>query len=423
MKLRDEAADDRMAGTPSLLAYLPQILAYPLHGFCPPVTLMIALFTWIGVKSFMGLPMLAITAIWALHYLLNIIDHTSHGHATPPPLGGEAAFLGIGTVFQALLLPLAALTAAWGLHFGPAARAVLGLAAFLWPAALFALATSRDWNAAANPLRWLHVIAGMGLAYLLPCALLALGVGLLGMVPAGAGLALLTALVCYVLFATAHLLGFVGYHRREQLDLDTRVGDPAEKRAREDQEQRIEGLLARIEQSLNAGEVGTAARAIAAESGDRGFFEELFERLLRRRHPVLLHTAGRRLVTTLVAERRLARAVEVYEACEHQHPGFEPESPEQLPLLAGQALEQRLAGLFEKIAGDIERRYPGDPVAVPLGLLQARYWSEQRQDDARALAVLAPLRAQRQHPQHAQVESLVRALQRLNAAGGQGASP
>lgn len=414
--LRDHAADDRMAGTPSLAAYLPRILLYPLQGFCLPVVIMIALFTAIGAQSLFGIPMLTITAIWAIHYLLQIVEHTAQGHATAPPLTGEAVFLGMQTVLQALLLPALGLFVAARLPAG-ASAAVLALTAFLFPAALFALAISRDWNAAANPLRWLGVIAGMGTAYLLPCALLAAGVLALRLTPPGLGLALMAGLVSYLMFATAHLLGFVGYHRRERLGFEARVGDPGERRALEEQSARLEQLLAQVELALVDGQVEAAARAILREPGGpasvRGFFEDLFERLQRRRHPVLLHTAGRRLIGVLLAEKRAPRALEVYETCENLHPGFETEDAAQRVALAQQALEAGHHRLVDRLLADFAQRHPGDPALLPAGLVLARSFSA-RGDDARALAALEPLLSLATHPQHAQARVLAGALRKLN---------
>src|SRR5690242_4094826 len=91
---RDHAADRRMAETPSLIAYLPRILAYPFSGYALGALLMFVIFLWIGLHGLAGIALLAITAPWFFHYAEGVIDRTAQGQATPPRFGGDMLFIG-----------------------------------------------------------------------------------------------------------------------------------------------------------------------------------------------------------------------------------------------------------------------------------------------------------------------------------------
>jgi hypothetical protein len=419
LRYRDEAADDRMAGTRSALAYLPQLLVYPLTGFCLPVMVMVAGFVAVGVQSWMGLPLLMITGTWMLHYLVRLIEHTAQGHATPPPIAADVVFLDAVKMFKALCGPLLALNMVVALQHrdAPVAAGVaLAVCAFLAPAYLFLIATDGRLSAALNPLRWIGVLAGFGPGYVLLCLLLAGGAGVLGWVSKQGSVGLLAFACCYVLFLTAHLMGFLAYHRRERLDIDVHVGDPEDKRRVREQAERLQAVIAKIQARVQDRDLEGAATALLAEPGGpaslRGFHEDLFERVLTIGPPALIHAQGRRLIAVLLDEKRDARAFEVFEACENRHPHFETETPEQWARIALEALRARLLPRFETLADALERRFPDSDAVLSVRLVQARYCSETLGDDERARALLQPLLARTAHPQHAQVQGLARVLAR-----------
>lgn len=419
-KIHSDAADARLASTPALWAYLPWILIYPLRGYALPVLLMIVLFVRLGTQSLMtGIPLLAITTIWSLHYLISVIARSAAGRALPPPMTADVVFLDAAKTFKALLLPALVASAVHSLEQHgqrQAATAVLGLGAFVMPAYFLLLAFSNKLGTAINPLQWLQVIVVTGLPYLASCALLALAVAAFLWLSGTLGIVMMVAAGAYLSLMIGHLLGYIAYHRHESLGIDVEVRHPDEQRRERDQSERMEGLLRRIEYSLTRHDADGAERALLAEPGPadnaRPFHETLFERLLTRGDARLIHAQGRRLVSLLLREKRAARALDVLITCNDRHPHFEPETVTELATLASTALAEGHAALFSQLLKQLQARAPADPVITQLRFEQARDCCERRHDDAAALAILRPLMMQREHPLHPRIVALVRALER-----------
>lgn len=421
----EEVADARMARSSGLLNYAPWIAAYPLRGFALPVLLMITLFVTAGMRSdafgtglpLTGIPLLVITAIWSVHYLTLVIRDSARGHALPPALSAEVVFLSGG--LRPLLLPVAVASLHhWlGSRHPPLAQALLLASVFLLPAYLFILATEESLAAALNPLRWLQTVLQLGVPYALSATALTVGVFSLGKVSGLFSLSVLAFLAVYLAVAAAHLLGYVGFARRGRLGLHVEVRHPDEVAREREQADRLAALLVRIESCLQHRDEAGAAREIAAEPGGpvsvRVFFEALFDRLLGRGNVHLVHAAGARLITVLLAENRNARALEVAERCLDRHPQFEPQAPEQIERLAREALQSRYDALFERLVRNLEQRYPAHPLQVNWQLLRAQFLAERRGDEAAALLLLRPLLALDTHPLQPRIAALTRALEHL----------
>lgn len=426
MRLPGESeADAQMARSRSVLAWLPWAAAYPFKGFCLPVLVMVTLFTTLGVKSdalvpgvpTTGIPLLAITAIWTLHYLMRVIQHTARGHAWPPAMTGDAVFF--KGAFAPLLLPALAVTAYFALRRAdpPLAHGIVGATLFVTPAYLFVLATEESLPSALNPLRWLELMLAAGIWYLLPSLVLAAGAWGLFQLSSTAASATLAALFCYTLFSSAHLLGYIGFLRREKLGLHSEVRDPDEAEREQQQAERLNRLLLIIENALLRKDEDAAAKELRAEPGGPvnvlAFFEDVFQRLLTRGTPYLVHESGRRLITELLKQRRSERALEVAELCFNRHSHFEPNCTAELDMLARQALHSRNFRMFDLLLRNMDERYPNDPYLAQAALLRAQYLAEQRKDDAGALALLQPWLTRSDHPLHGRINALARALQNL----------
>lgn len=417
MHFRDETADRRMASTPSLARYLPRILLYPLSGHALPALLMLAVMLWFGLQSIFGVALFAIAAPWVFHYAEAVIDRTALGQATPPQFGGDMVYLG-GVAALRPLVGVAAIAGGYYLaagHGAAAQLAVLAAGALLFPAFMLVLAVENSLFSALNPVKLVLAMTGTGTAYLAVCAVLTLSAAAIVAFASQAALFASLLAAIYLWLMTFHLLGYVAYHRAAQLGLQVRHAPPTdESRRMEQQAERLAAVLRRIDEALHRGDLDAAARALYAEPGGpadvRLFHEELFEQLQRRRKVELVHAQGQRLVTQLLREKRAARALDIAETCFDTHPDFAPEQPAQAVALAEAALQARREGLFERLTRDASRRYAGDPAAVSLAFLVARYCCDVRRDDARAREILKPLLAQTAHPQHRQIAAYARAL-------------
>ena len=419
MHLRDEAADRRMAETPSLGAYLPHILAYPLKGHGAFVVVFLAVLLWFGTASILGIALFAIAAPWTFHYFEGVIEQSSLGRATPPIFGGNMIYLGGIRALQPLI-GLGIIAASYTLAFnaGLGARlAVLVAGAFWYPAFLLVLAVEGNILAALNPLRAVRTIVAVGPAYLGICVVMvgAVAIGKYAAGTAATFLALLTGI--YLAMVVFHMLGYVAFHRHAQLGLLLKVAPPTdESRAMDAQDERLKVLLAKIDASSGS---EAASVALYAEPGGpaylRIFHEELFEQLqvkgqVQRRREPLIHAQGSRLITQLLREKRAARALDIAETCYDFHKDFQPEQPAQAVELAQMALLSKRLGLFKRLTHDAATRYDQDAAAVSLQFLVAKDAYENGGDEARAREILAPLLADEGHPLARQIAAYARAL-------------
>lgn len=418
---RDPVADARMARSLGVADYALPLLAYPLRGHCPPVIAMLALFIDLALMSRgtlplglpdAGLPLLCITLIWTLFYLLDVIRQTARGHALPPPFSGEALYLAAG--LRPLALPLM-VGLGWLALREPhpaLALALLAVAAFVLPAYLFILATEGVLLYALDPARWLRLIASFGLHYLLPCAALAGSVALLRLAGGWIDGFLLAALCGYLLFGVAHLLGYLGFRRQAELGLAVAVKHPDVEAREQQRAQRQKALLDDIDTALRDGDEAAAARRIETAPADREALEALFWALQKRGLSRLLPAAGRRLIGLLLAGQRSARALEIAETCLNLDPHFQPGRIEDLEALARQAMTAGYPKLLERL---LCHRGDGghDPRWAGVQFLLAQHLAEQGRDDAAALALVEPLLQHRDHPQAARFAALANALRQM----------
>jgi hypothetical protein len=414
---RDEAADRRMAERGRLVEYLPWILRYPLSGHALPALLLFTGLVWIGAQNLMGVVLLGLVSPWILHYAEAVIDRTAMGQSTPPQFGGDMIFLGSVRAFRPVVGVGLVAAAAFALGWDDPVRLALVLVtgALLFPAFLLVLAVENRLVAALNPLRLLAVMAGVGPAYLGVCAVLALATAGATLVSGAASMAATLLVSMYAFVLTCHLLGYVAYHRAERLGLSVRT--PAvtdESRRMEEQNERLARVLRGVDAALAQGDSRGAWGAVCAEPGGpadpRLFHEELFEQMQRRRRPELVHAQGQRLISLLIREKRIARALEIAETCYDTHRAFDTAEPAEAVILAEAALQLKREGLFERLTHDAAGRYPDHPAAVSLAFLAAKFWYEQRRDAARARSLIEPLLGHTAHPQHRQIAAYARAL-------------
>lgn len=416
-RLRDPAADQRMVDTPSLLAYLPQILLYPLSGHALAALLLFTVLLWIGLQNITGIALLAIASPWVFQYAQGVIERTSIGQATPPIFGGDMIYLG-GLSALRPLAGIGLLAGAWqwarATHPGTEV-VVLIVGALFYPAHLLLLAIDDRLLPAFNPLALLHAMVGVGWSYFSVCLLLASAAYAAWSVASQSGLALALFVLIYAWLMACHLLGFVVFHRAEELGLSPRDRTTSdEKRAQTEFQTRLDAVLARIDDALSRRDLQAAADVLYAEAGDperqRAFHVDLFELLIRRRQPALLHAQGARLIALLFRENRAAQALDVASSCIDERADFAPEKPEHATALLEEALRTRQGELFDRLLGAASKQWHEPPHAVTLRFLDARASCEIRRDDARARELLAPLLVHTTHPQHRQISALARAL-------------
>ena len=421
MRLDDPEADQLMVSTPELLLYLPRLLAYPVRGYALFVTVTFGIFLWIiGYAGVWGIPAAGILFGWISYYFMDVVQRTATGHAIPPPMGSEVMFQGdklrlamlVGYIGGFVLLTISAKSAG---HPGLAALAVCA-GIYMLPAFVASLALQPDILSILNPLNLLKFLWHTGFAYLLASLLLA-AVGFAGLSLAGHLSALSSdILLIYGLILVSHMVGYVAYHKQDQLGIAVSVERPTEELlATQAQAMRVAELLGEVDRHLQANMPKTARDALLSDDGaeqpnPRAFHEELFEALRLRHQDALSLVQGTRLIQLLVKEKRLSRALDILEQCLDVSKDYLPEPAPLVGLLAEQAIKDKRMALFARLDAAVHARAPQGDEAVSLQFLKAQALVEQKQDGP-ALALLAPLISHTAHPWALRIQALYKALQ------------
>ena len=420
VRLEDPEADQLMVSTPDVWRYLPRLLYYPVRGYALYIVVFIGILVWIcGYAGIFGIAAAGIVFGWMGYYSMIVVSRSAAGHAIPPPLGTEVLFEGeklrlamlVMYIVTLLLMVLGATRPghpAYGIL-------VFAVGVYLFPAFLASLALQPDLLSAMNPLVCLNFVWQTGVPYLLACLLLAL-VGFLEVVLSGHVAGIFTGmLLVYGLLFVCHLVGYVAYHRQDELNLGVSVERPTEESlAAAAQAARLAALLAEIDKRLAAKDPHAARDAILKENSaglanPRGFHEDLFEALRQRHEDALSLVQGARLVQLLVREKRLARALDICEQCLDVNQDFLPQPAAPLPVLAEQALKDKRLPLFARLDAAVQRRLPASDEAAAFQFLKAQALVAQQQDAA-ALALVEPLLARNSHPWGPRIQALHKAL-------------
>jgi hypothetical protein len=300
-------------------------------------------------------------------------------------------------------------------HPGLAALAVC-LGIYVLPAFLASLALQPDLLSILNPLVLAKFLWYTGFAYMLSSLLLA-GVGFAGLGLAGHVSAISSdILLIYGLIFVSHMVGYVAYHKQDELGIAVSVERPTEEGlAEQAQAMRVAEILGEVDRHLQANMPKAAHDALLSDDGAeqanlRGFHEDLFEGLRQRHQDALSLVQGQRLLALLVQQKRLPRALDICEQCLDLDKTFLPAPPASVGQLAEQALKDRRMPLFARLDAAAHARAPQGDEAVSLQFLKAQALVAQKQDAA-GLALLTPLLARTGHPWAPRIRALHQALQ------------
>jgi hypothetical protein len=423
LRLQDPEANARMVASPSLWRYLPSILLYPLRGYALGVVLVMGLLFWMfDLAGIYAAAMGPITLGWLTIYLFMIVEDTALGHAIAPQLGTEVLghsdygriLMVIG--FWLVIGALGGYLRRNGIPHGYEICMLVGM--LLFPAFLVTVALAGSVWSALNPVELMKFIYRTGRGYLLAVTLLCISYVLIAAVTGVVPSLLAHMATIYFLVMSAHLVGFVTYHRHERLGLDVMVERPTEARARLAAQQRQ--LDATLQQAIALLETRgwDAARELLRREPTglvdvRLYHEELYEALRLRRQYDLSLVEGKQLIRCLVMQKRLDRALDIYEQCLDVNRIFEPEPLGDCVALAEAAFRAKRWSMLETIAADVPPRHPGSVEAVTLQFLRARFLAEIRKQDGQALSILTPLVTQTEHPWHGRILALYQALKLL----------
>ncbi len=423
VRLDNPEADRLMVSTPQLWRYLPQLIYYPVRGYGLGIVLVMGFLAWLaGYAGPFGIALMGILFGWLGHYCMHVVSQTANGHAVPPPLGTEVLFQGdklrfgllfcyLGTLSLLLIPLLRPEHPAWSML-----ALVSGI--YLFPAFIASLALQPDLLAAINPWTWVRFAWQTGLPYFCTSLLLAGMAFLMSFLSGHAGEVVGCMLTLYTLLFVCHLIGYVAYHRQDEIDLAVAVQRPtAELTAALEQVERLKEVLAIVDRHLEAKAPRTALEALMADDGTelanpRGYHEDLFEALRQRRQDALSLLQADRLLQLLAKEKRYSHALDICEQCLDISRDYVPQPASLMVPLAEQAWRDKRLALFVRIADRVQACLPGSDEAVSIQFLKAQMLVQQKQDAA-ALAILTPLVGRTTHPLHARIKALHQALASL----------
>lgn len=409
-KLKEHAAHARMIYNPSVWQQLPHILAYPLKGYALLLLLVFSLVLWATIGSVTGLPAFIIFLSWTFKYAYAVLEHTALGYATSPMLSFDIwnptnqrptkqlfYLLGVYAIYQ------------WSQQLAGDGMALLVLAIglLLAPASAVIIATENNLLKALNPLKIWSLVKHLGSVYLLISLLFSLPVLVIGMLT---GLPLLFRLIVimYLLIMTFHLLGFVVYHRREELGLEVSFSPEQETEAQQLAEQRqFNEVLDDVYQLTMGGRSKDAIAELFAklpELGDtRSTHEKLFARLILWEDKSVALAQAKHYITLLVKEKRLSEANAIYQSCLDSNARFKPKNPFQILPLASHAYQEKNYPLALSIVKDFTSRYPNHTDTIAVQLLTAKLLGEQFNRFDEAKAIMAQLLKYKEHRLHPEI--------------------
>ncbi len=386
---------------------------YPLRGAGLATCAVLTLIHYVGLlPSYVGA--LASALVWAAtwRYAADCLLHTAHGYADPPDVGSEGNSAS-GWALTAIHLLLVALCVLAIMFFPHLLWPVLIVSALLLPAIDMSLAFDGNLALALNPLHWQRVIAGFGMAYLIPVAinlLLALTIVL-----ASVSTALLPRLLALPLFAFActylivlafHLMGAMIHQRHERFGIEPE----APKLARAAGQDADEILLAEVE-ALAPADPAAATQMLVARLQDRAAPAPLhlaYRQLLQRqnlRDGLLVH--GQIWMAALIAQGESRRALGVLQDCCGIDTDFIPDDPRSCGELADLAARLGMRRLALHLCRGYMAHWPRDPQLPHYGLLAARLLGEQAEQRGEAVQLLDRLAgAWPDHPQRGEIRAL-----------------
>jgi hypothetical protein len=280
------------------------------------------------------------------------------------------------------------------------------------PASIMVLALEERLVPAINPFRLVATVAGIGLPYLALCAFLFLLLqssqylaGFLATVlPAWLGVLLAKAVSMYFTVSMYYLMGYALYQNHAALGVDVQVDTLAARQALDKGAKAAPAdVLGPMTQSLVAeGKLEEAAGRI--ESRLRGQWDD--NKLHDRYHKLLLldgkpEPIARHVneyVPKLVREKRLARAIDVYETARKKVPDLAIQDGTLILPLAAQAYELKHDQTALDLVRAFDKRFPKSDDIPGVYLLAARILVERKNDYATAQTILRHLAAK--YPQH-----------------------
>ena len=340
-----------------------RLLRHALRPARPVALLLIATLTLLlslaSFAGFLGWPLAIIVLSWLFKYAYVLLDLSAEGIAEPPVLSAEM----VNPVEQRPLMQLAICGAGFGLAWwiGGAPGYAIG-AAFLvlLPATAAVLGVTGSAIEALNPLTLARVIRGLGSAYLvLLAATITFAAAIYGLEHLPVWGAVKTAAAQWLLLSLFSLIGGAIYERRHALGHEPQVSpERTAEREERDRVRRREHMLddayvpARIHEPQHVVEPLRhwldAAGCAQLETDARAFLA----RAANWNDPDVYALVARLVIARVIAVRKFALALELFEAARCVAPDFAMADPADLQVLIQLARATGRARLAERLEGE-----------------------------------------------------------------------
>jgi len=396
---------------------LRQGVGYPLRGAALATCTGLALAHYVALlPALIGLLGSALVWMATWRYAADCMQHTAHGYADPPDVGIDGNDVA-GWALTAIHLFAIACGVLAGAFFPSLLWPVVIVFALILPGVDMTLAFDANLALALNPMHLARVIAGFGLAYLIPVAInLLLGVLVVlasvttAMLPRLLALPLFAFAYTYLVVLAFHLMGGMLHQRREHFGIEARAESLAAA-AGQDEDSR----LATHARELAADDPTAVLELLAGRLQDRAAtppLHETYRALLRQRgmHEALL-VHGQVWIAALLANGEGRLALRLVQECSELDPAFLPDDPGNAGALAELAGRQGMNRMAALLCRGFLKTWPGDTRAPHYALLGARLLGGPLDRQAEALVLigrLGPLAAE--HPLRAEAEALAAQL-------------
>lgn len=378
---------------------LRPISLYPAHPAALTTIGLLALCHLVGYLPF-GFFMDLLVWVALYKYAFECLRASANGRLTPPELSVSVDdSLGWAQIW--LQVVFIAMNLIGFLAFGPIGGTLVAIVlALALPGAIMSLAMDENLLHALNPATWLAILTRIGSPYVAVAALqfvfnvsarYAQGL-VLPLLPPFVALIVFYFIAHYVLVATFHLMGYLIYQYHEEIGFEPSEAHLPLRRATDDPDQ---GLLDEAAQHVRDGNPDAARELIGNQLRGRGGSDALhtqYRKLLAlgdRRDEQLRH--GREWISTLLAQDKDRRAVDVARECIDIDPAFEPSDPGQVSRLAQKAVDIGATQVALKLVSGFHKRHPKHRDIPQNYLLAAKLLAERMGKDAEARALLDQL--------------------------------
>jgi hypothetical protein len=308
----------------------------------------------------------------------------------------------------------------FGMVGGSIVAIILALAL---PGAIMALAMDENLAHALNPATWLAIVARIGWPYLAVAALYfvfnlsqryaqALVVPFL---PHVISLVVVYAIAHYAVVATFHLMGYLIYQYHDEVGYEPAPVIAPLRKPSDDPDQ---ALLDEAAQLVRDGAPEQAVDQLGAAIRGRGGSDAVhtqYRKLLAlsgRREEQLRH--GREWISTLLAQDKDRRAVDVARECLDLDSTFAPAQADEVSRLATAAADAHASQVALKLLSGFHQRWPKHRDIPQNYLLAARLLAEKMGKDAEARTMLEQLaRGYPDHPLAPKIAEYRRFLDKL----------